>query len=876
MADVELNCPPWLLSRPAGKIRKRRFYTVKLVRASSLGEWQRTLEAGISAIFPDSIIPLDQMISYHIDVIQLPIDAQINEIANAVRAHANLILTATPGAGKTTRLPPELLSSVSGQVIVLEPRRMAAVSACHRVAEERGWTVGQEVGYQVRFESRVSRDTRLIFMTDALLLRRMIDDPELKGIDLIVLDEFHERNLNQDLILGALRELQELGRDIKVLIMSATLDVNRLQKFFVEAPHIEVPGKVFPLEIRHSSEPIHYQTDFSFYDRVSKAVASASQETKGDILVFLPGTGEIRRMQERLLNLNRDIVSLHGSLPLNEQRRVLAKPEKSRVILSTNVAEASVTVQGVDFVIDTGLAKVMVTNPHSGFSSLELTRISLFNARQRAGRAAREKSGVCLRLWTEHEERTQPQEMLPEIQRAELSQVLLWLANLGVRDFKSFSWLDLPPDAAVTVATNALRLMNALSNENELTERGKKLMRFPLPPRLGLVLLEAEAMGECRLGARVAALLNEKDLAFHEATTLTECDVTYRLGLLEEKSRNSEMILQSAGQLERLMNGASGSATDPRRLLLLSQPDRLCRRRGKTNRGLMVGGRGVRLDNKSQVRESEFFVALSGVDMPGQSETLVSIASGLSKQELLNWLGSEVSVEESVEFVEEKEEFFAKRVRTIHGLPIDEPSLTPVSANLVQDQLVAILSHKWEWLASKNESLGRWMARWNFLCRTLPEYEAKFGPEQISQTLALACFGKKSVKAVLEENIVSFLEMSLDAETVRTLHTQVPATFTAPSGVSHKIEYLEAPYVDLRLQEIFGLLETPRLVFDRVPIVFRLLGPNFRPVQITADLGNFWAKGYAEVRKELRARYPKHSWPEDPYTAKPEAKGRRR
>lgn len=809
-------------------------------------------------------------------MIQLPIDAQINEITAAVRAHSGLILTASPSAGKTTRLPPELLSTVSGQVIILEPRRMAAVSACYRVAEERGWNIGSEVGYQVRFESRVSRDTRLIFMTDALLLRRMIDDPELKGIDLVVLDEFHERNLNQDLILGALRELQELGREIKVLIMSATLEVQRLQQFLPDAPHIEVPGKVFPLEIRHSSEPIHYQTDASFFERVRKAIVNAAQETKGDILVFLPGTGEIRRLQDRLSDLNRDIVALHGSMPLSEQRRVLAKPTHPRIILSTNVAEASVTVQGVDFVIDTGLAKVMVTNPHSGFSSLELTRISLFNARQRAGRAAREKSGVCLRLWTEHEERTQPQEMPPEVQRAELSQVLLWLANAGVRDFKNFSWLDQPPEVAIHVATRSLQMIDALSKDNGLTERGQRLMRFPLPPRLGLILLEAEAMGECRLGARVAALLGERDSVFHESTTLTECDVTYRLSLLEERSRNSDAILQSAAQLERLMKGPAGSETDPRRLLLLSQPDRLCRRRGKTPRGLMVGGRGVKLDTRSQVRESEFFVALSGVDMPGQSETLVSIASGFNKQTLLNWLGHEVNVEESVDFVEEKEEFFATRVRTIHGLAIDEPSLTPVSADLVQDRLAEILSHKWEWLASKNEALGRWMARWNFLCRSLPEYEAHLGPEQIANALSLACFGKKSVKSVIEENLVSFLEMSIDATAVRTLHDQVPAAFTAPSGFSHKIEYLESPYVDVRLQEIFGLLETPRLVFDRVPLVFRLLGPNFRPVQITADLKNFWAKGYPEVRKELRARYPKHSWPEDPYTAKPEAKGRRR
>lgn len=807
---------------------------------------------------------------------KLPIDSRLAEIAQAVKENANLILTASPGAGKTTRLPPELLSAVSGKIIVLQPRRMAAVAASHRIAEERGWSVGQEVGYQVRFESRLSRDTRLIFMTDALLVRRMVDDPELNGVDLVVLDEFHERNLNQDLLLGALKELQELGRDIKILVMSATLDVEPLQKFLSNAGHIEVAGRVFPLEVRHSAESLHYQTDFAFFDRVTKAVTGAVQETPGDVLVFLPGTGEIRRLKERLSTLSRDLVELHGSLPLAEQQKVLSAPTRPRVILSTNVAEASVTVQGVDFVIDTGLAKVMITHPQSGFSSLELSRISLFNARQRAGRAAREKAGVCMRLWSPHEERTQAKEMPPEVERADLSSALLWLSHLGVRDFKNFSWFHSPSGVQLRVASQSLQTMGALNSSGELTDIGKKLMRFPLPPRLGMILLKAEEVGERRLGARVAAILSERDFVSSESTTREECDITYRLQLLEEKARGSDPILQIAAQLEKLTTGALGSGSDPKRLLLLSQRDRLCRRRTGTARGKMVGGRGVRLDARSQVRESEFFLALAGVDLTGQPETLVSLACGVDKNQLLSVLGEFVRVEESVEFVEEKAAFFSHRVRTLDGLPIEEPSLMPVVAELVQDRLAEILLNKWEWLTQQNKALGLWLSRWNFLCRIKPEFQDQLTREQIRQTLALACFGKKSVQAVIDENLVGFLEMSIDAAVVRVLHDQAPAMFKAPSGVSHPIEYLEAPYVDIRLQEIFGLLETPRLGFDQTPIVFRLLGPNFRPVQVTADLQNFWRKGYAEVRKELRARYPKHSWPEDPYTAKPEAKGRRR
>jgi ATP-dependent helicase HrpB len=805
----------------------------------------------------------------------LPIDSLLPEIVGKLKAHKNLILTASPGAGKTTRLPPELLSIMKGQVVILEPRRLAAVGACHRIAEERGWKVGENVGYQVRFENRSTPATRLVFMTDALLLRRMIDDPELKGIDLVVLDEFHERNMNQDLILGALKELQELGHPVKILIMSATLDFTQLQKFLSDAPHVEVEGKVFPLEIRHSQSPLSRQTDRNFYERLTQAVSSAAQETKGDILVFLPGTGEIRRLTERLTNLSREIVPLHGSLSLEEQRKVLSPSPKPRVILATNVAEASVTVPGVDFVIDSGLAKVMTTNLSSGFSSLELSRISLFSARQRAGRAARMKEGICLRLWTAAEERTQNEQTVPEIQRADLSAALLWLAQLGIRDFGQFAWLDFPAGLALTKALQLLRRMKALTDSNELTETGRRLLRFPVPPRLGAILLEAERQGQCRLGARITALLNERDFVNREATTLDECDVTYRLGLLSERHAPVE-VLKSAEQLEKLMQGHAGKERDPRELLLLSQIDRLCRRRGKSARGLMVGGRGVRLDESSQVRESEFFLALAGIDLPDQTETLVSMASGFSKAEILATLGDKVKVTQKVEFVESKEEFFATRVRSIDGLPLEEPSLSPVTAAEVQDQLAEILIDKWEWLATKNEALGHWLSRWKYLCSLFPENEIHFREEEIAKTLSLASFGKQSVRAVVEENIVSFLEMTMAPEIFRRLNKEVPSHFLAPSGVAHKIEYLQTAYVDVRLQEIFGLLETPRLVFGKVPITFRLLAPNLRPVQVTADLKNFWAKGYFEVRKELRLRYPKHSWPEDPYTAKPEAKGRRR
>jgi ATP-dependent helicase HrpB len=822
----------------------------------------------------------------------LPIDPLLPQIVEAVRLKQNVVLTATPGAGKTTRLPPALLNAVSGKILVLEPRRMAAVAAATRVSEETGWKLGHEVGYQVRFDTRVSRETRLFFVTDALALRQLVSDPELNDVSLIVIDEFHERNLNQDLMLGCLRELQELGSPIKILVMSATLDIRKLLDFLPGSVHVDVPGQVFPLEIRHALTPLSSRTDNIFVERVANAVEAALRECSGDLLVFLPGVGEIMRVREKLEGRRcpREIQILHGSLSLNEQQKVLRGSLIARVILTTNVAEASVTVEGVAAVIDCGLAKIINTDHKTGFSALELSRIAYFNARQRSGRAARQGPGICWRLWTMHEEVTWPEEMPAEIERSDLAQAFLFLAHMGVSDFAGFAWLDSPPTGLMSMASRSLRAMGALDSSNRLTDLGRRLIQFPLPPRWGALLALGESLGLGALAARMAALLSERDLladARSAPTTQLECDLLLRLELLEEfengKSRHvwAPPVLDAVRQLEGMIRKAPiaasfSRATAVRKLLLLSQRDRLARRRGGSERALMTGGRGVKLSPETQVRDSEFFVALNGMDRGGSADTVISVACGISKDVVLSVLKDVIEVREDIHFETDKGQFFARRVRYIDDLPIDEPSLTPVDPASVGSRLVDVLVDKWDWFVAQHEGLLGWMQRLRFA----EPHDSRFSlsAHQIRDFIEMAAYNKTSIRAVLDQDLVSLLEGTLDRTWVNDFKAQLPTHFTAATGHEHKVHYNEphAAYVEVRLQEMFGVIVTPRILGGKLPITFRLLGPNYRPVQVTSDIGGFWKGAYIEVRKELRSRYPKHSWPDDPLTAVPEARGRRR
>lgn len=835
----------------------------------------------------------------------LPIDDFLEGIGTEISKNQNIVLTAAPGAGKTTRLPPFLLKHCEKKVVVLEPRRMAAVAATHRIAEENNWSVGQEVGYAVRFANETSPLTRLIFMTEALFARKLLEDSELSDIDIVVLDEFHERSLIVDVCLGLIRELQELGHPIKLVVMSATLNASKISQYLGNCPVIDVPGKLFELNIQHQKQNQILGTGPDFYENIFQTLKFAAGNSQKDILIFLPGVGEIRRTREKIdswaVNLGIQIFELHGALDLKSQQEALKKHSQRRIVLATNIAESSVTVDGVDTVIDTGISKQLKQNFKTGFGKLELGRISLNSATQRAGRAARQFPGTCYRLWSKIDELAFQAHDIPEVQRIDLSESLLFLSSQGVHNYQTFSWYEKPSLASIQSSLLTLQTLTAIDSENRLTDIGEKLLRFPLPLRLAKMILKSLELRCLKMACDIAAILQEKDFLRKEELAgwlgaNTECDLTPRLEELEKFKKRSDSsptviqnILKSSEQLYRLaqsmMSGPDlEQSQNLEKLFLHSFTDRLCRRRQKSDRARMLGGRGVKLSDDSLVKKSEFFIAVHGIDS-ANAETQVFYAVGVDKDVVLAELDQQIERREKLIFDDEKEKFYLASSRWFQDLEIDEPSLKNPTPDIIQTQLPELLKSRFSWLLQKNEDLRHWYERLQILLKALEGEPAlksildSFNWEQSQdEALNMAALGETSLKEVIEKNLVYFFNSTLPTELQKILNEEVPAFLKVPSGSLIRIHYPEAlpPFIEVRIQEVFGLMETPKLLFGKVPLTFHLLGPNFRPVQVTSHLESFWKNGYPEVRKELRIRYPKHQWPEDPADGTPEAKGRRR
>ncbi|HSY93925.1 MAG TPA: ATP-dependent helicase HrpB [Candidatus Binatus sp.] len=772
----------------------------------------------------------------------LPVDAILPEIIDSLRLRPNLVIVAAPGAGKTTRVPPALLGMVSGEVVVLEPRRIAARLAARRVAWERDEAVGETVGYQIRFEEAVGPRTRLRFVTEGILTRRLLSDPLLKGVDAVVLDEFHERHLESDLALALLKRLQRIRPDLRIVVMSATLDAAPVATYLGDCPILRSTGTLFDLSITHlpySPDPLEVQVKSA----VELLIAG---ERTGDILTFLPGAVEIRRAMRACDAVARRVglltLPLHGSLPPKEQDRALSPAPQRKLILATNVAESSVTVEGVTAVIDSGLARFASYSPWSGLPTLHVGRVSKASAKQRAGRAARTAPGRVLRLYTEEDYSRRAEQDAPEILRSDLSQLCLALRAMGIDRVNDVAWLDVPTEAAVQRAESLLDRLGASE------DMAKQLARYPLPPRLARILVEALERGVGEDGCVAVALLGS-GVRVEKNDLLAAMD-------LELDHR----VLQHITQLRRLarISGAkSGQRHHNDDALLMSIlagfPDRVARRRAGSQVLLSAGGSA---ELAGEVTRYEFMVAVDAEDRKEKSLPLIRMTARIEPEWLIDLFPDRVKEQSAVVW-----NHAAERVDAVSALRYDELVIQESRGAAPDAELAADLLAKKALEAGIErfvdvDALDEFTARIEFA-----GFETPDAPQILRElSSGLRSFAELQKAAA---DLVSVVERKMGA---RKLHEIAPASIRLKNGRQTKIHYErgKAPWIASRLQDFFGMRDTPRIGPQRTPVVVHLLAPNQRAVQTTTDLAGFWERLYPEVRRELMRRYPKHAWPERP------------
>lgn len=772
----------------------------------------------------------------------LPIDALLPAITGSLRAAPNLVIEAPPGAGKTTRVPPELLNLVPGQVLVLEPRRIAARMAARRVAQERGERLGETIGYQVRFEEVAGPRTRLRFQTEGILTRRLISDPKLTGVDAVLLDEFHERHLEGDLALALLRKLQTTSRpDLRLVIMSATLNAAPIAQYLDHCPILRSEGRLFDLSITHqpySALPLEKQ--------VAAALESLLRSNHaGDVLVFLPGAAEIRRAARECQPLaarhNVLVLPLHGDLSPAEQDRAVSPADRRKVILSTNVAESSVTIEGVTAVIDSGLARIARDSPWTGLPTLEIGRVSQAAATQRAGRAARTAPGRVVRLYTAEDFARRPAQSSPEITRRELSELCLSLRAMGIADPRSLIWLDPPPDAAVSRAEDLLERLGASG------QRARSMARYPLHPRLARLVLEAVQRGAGEEGCAAAALLSA-------GTRSDSCDLLRLLDTeLDPRTR------QHASQIRRIAAAPKQQNHSPNALplaILTAFPDRVARRR-KDNQLLLAAGGSAVLACETR---ANFLVAADIEDRTEHALPMVRLYCAIEPGWLIDLFPDRVRERGGVEWNRS-----AERVDAVSALLYDDLVIEETRSGAPDPGLAAALLAERALEAGVSKFVDRgeldeFIARVSFASDHAPI--PKIDVESAFREL---CRDRKSF-AELKSAAASMVAILEQRANPKLLHEIAPSRVRLPGGRQAPIHYEagKPPWVASRLQDFFGMRETPRIANGKVSLVVHLLAPNQRPVQATTDLAGFWERLYPQVRRELSRRYPKHAWPENP------------
>ena len=833
-----------------------------------------------------------------------PIDEILPELTSAVRTHSAVVLQAPPGSGKTTRVPLALLDVIppeKGRILMLEPRRIAAVSAARWMAKTLDEEIGKTLGYSIRFDSKVSKDTRIEVMTEGILTRRILADPDLANVAMVIFDEFHERSLQADLALALCLDIRRaLREDLKILVMSATLDGGPLAVLLDGAAAVTAQGKAYPVEERYLGD----NPDQPVTTRMTDAVVRALQETSGDILAFLPGTGEIRAVQDALAETlqNRAIkhVSLHplyGDLPFEEQERAILPATERKIVLATNIAETSLTIEGVAVVIDGGLTRRLQYDPSTGMNRLVTIPVSQASARQRAGRAGRLGPGICYHLYSRHTFSSLISFAPPEITVSDLSSLVLDLSAWGVKDPSALSWLDMPPPAAWRTAQELLKGVGALDAGGSITPEGLAMARLPVHPRLGRLMLKAADLGCPSLGADLAALLSERDILRSSGLSFAQSnggmDISDRLRLLRQWRHEKRLttgadagalraVDRTSQQLRRLVSATrdtSPEAAGPMipRLLLAAFPDRIARKREDGgSRYVLRSGRGVRLSTKAASDGSLYLVA-PVVDKGEKAEGTVHMAEPLTEDILREELGHEIETLRRLEWDKQEGRIIAVLEERVGSIPLSFRPINPTEAEVAGLLCDAIRSKNARITFSREAATIQ--ARVHLMREFYPEEN---WPDLSEETLLAApenwllpwLAGIRTTQQLAVLNIVPALTEKLSWNQRRLLSERAPTGISVPSGHNVPIDYIsgEIPVLAVKLQEMFGLADTPAIAGGRVRLLLHLLSPARRPVQITRDLKEFWNTGYPQVKKELKGRYPKHPWPDDPWNAVPTRK----
>jgi ATP-dependent helicase HrpB len=816
----------------------------------------------------------------------LPIDDALEPLCTALVRRPSAVLIAPPGAGKTTRVPLALLGEPwleNRKILLLEPRRVAARGAAIRMAATLGEAVGDTVGMRARLETRVSKKTRIEVVTEGVFTRMILDDPALDGIGAVLFDEFHERSLDADLGLALALDAQgSLRSDLRILVMSATLAGDKVAELLGGAPVITSEGRAYPVETRYLGN----NTTLRLEDRMADAIQRALRADTGSILAFLPGQGEIRRTEERLrerLEPNAAIIApLYGALDKREQDQAIepAPPGRRKVVLATSIAETSLTIQGVRVVVDCGVSRVPRFDPDVGVTRLATVRVSRASADQRRGRAGRIEPGVCYRLWDEAETASLPAFGEPEIRAADLAPLLLDCAEWGVTDPRQLLWLTPPTPAALDAASEELHALGALDETGRMTEAGRRLRALPLPPRLAAMLIEAARLGAETDAAEIAAVLVERGLGGNDTSLDHRLDNFRR----DRSRRATEMRRLAEGWAKTARASAPGSVAkadvSTAALLALAFPERIAKARGARGQFLLANGRGASLDAADALARAPFLVV---AEMQGTAAaTRIVLASQTTEADVIAIAGHRIASREELTFDREATAVRARRIRRLDAIELaSEPRPADPSPDVeaaLAAGLAALGAARLPWSKAQLQLRDRAAFLRAAGGSDWPDLADANLTATLSDWLGPYLAGKTRLADLSADDLGQALDALIPWSLKRQLEEEAPTHFEAPTGNRHAIDYegAGAPALHIRVQELFGLKAHPAIAGGKLPLTLHLLSPAHRPIQITRDLPGFWSGSWASVKADMKGRYPRHPWPDDPASAAPTARAKPR